>query len=142
MSSPVGRRFRHWHKTDERASELTEPPECCSQAAQRAVEAEVRQARHAGEEALTAERRRLVTEALTGIESYATAAVSLLDDQAAAALVRKVAERCADVVRTVACICPRVDVSTLSEGPGTRFVPGWDPRCGAHAHRGVEGDHA
>lgn len=120
--------LRHWHKPDERPSQLEMPPPCCVSAAKALTTVAVRD----GELALVAERRRIVTEALAGIGAYADAAVSLLDDDAAAQLVRKVAQRCADVVRAVGCICPQLDVSTLGEGPGTRFVPGRDPRCGVH----------
>jgi hypothetical protein len=122
----------HWHKVDDKPSAFVDPPPCCRrQAEQRLVENRQR-ANQERRDAVHAERRRVVKDALAATEQYAGALASVLvGDQAE--LATKVMSHVREAIRSVGCICPMLDVSTFGDPPGTRMTAGGDPDCGVHA---------
>lgn len=108
----------HWHG---RPSELRQPPECCAAAAKKARD-----------EAVHAERRRVVLSALKAIDAYWSAASSVLDmDSPGPKLATAVVDQCRRAIQAAGCICPMVDVTQLND-PYPRQVPGGDVNCGLH----------
>jgi hypothetical protein len=124
----------HWHKIDEEPSDYLPMPSCCAQAAIKAVEFKAKEALEAQDDAVHAERRRVVLETLERVERYWVAASSVLPADDATILASKVVAACVEHIRKAGCICPMLDVSTYNE-PG-RTMPGFDPRCGVHAKSG------
>ena len=117
----------HWHG---RPSELSQPPACCAAAAAVALRRQAETAERDREDAVHAERRRVVVGALAEIERYANALASVLPGDHAV-LATKILKHVVDAVRSVGCICPMVDVTQLND-PYPRQVPGGDARCGLH----------
>lgn len=111
----------HWHG---QPSKYQEPPACCQSVALMAVDRAIEDATHS-------ERRRVVTESLRELDSYRASVASVVEPDALK-LIDRVLGAVTGIVRGVGCICPMVDVSALGEMPGSRMVPGGDPRCGVH----------
>lgn len=121
------RDLMHWHG---RPSELRQPPECCAEAADKALSEQAEAASRKRADAVHAERRRVVLAALGEIERYANALASVLPgDQSV--LATKILNHVVEAVRSVGCICPMVDITQLND-PYPRQVPGGDARCGLH----------
>jgi hypothetical protein len=120
----------HWHG---RPSELRQPPECCAEAAKKALSEQRDEATRDRGQAVHAERRRVVLGALEAIDAYWRAASSVLDStQPGVKLAAAVVEQCRQAIQRTGCICPMVDVSALNEPPGSRLAPGGDVNCGLH----------
>lgn len=118
----------HWHGTP---SEFVEPPKCCTIHFERHLQKTVTDAVHD-------ERRRIILDAISAVTSYANAAASVLPD-ADATLVKKVTSHAVGALRTVGCICPRIDITTF--GGRQTTIPGRDHRCGIHDPRPSTKEH-
>ena len=119
----------HWHHGGTLPDRQAEPPKCCARKFDAVLAGADRDHSRRLDGAVHAERVRVVTEALAAIETYADAAASVLTAEFAS-VVETAAAKCAEAIRKVGCICPRIEISTF--GGSTRFVPGRDPRCGLH----------
>ncbi|MCG5460835.1 hypothetical protein MED01_004261 [Micromonospora sp. MED01] len=118
----------HWHG---QPSALAEPPACCQHVFSKAEDRAVREAVHDTEAHELDERRRFILAALANIEAYRDGMATVLTPEQME-LAARVSGHCADLVRKSACTCPDIEVSTLGEGEGARFVKGLDARCGLH----------
>lgn len=123
------RPWMHWHKTaPEVPSALLDLTpgvtlaQCCLDALYAAETKVADRARAVAEGQVREERRRLVRHAVAELDGFSQGFET----------VERVVELCRSTVRKVGCICPLIDVSTLGESPGSRFVPGRDPLCGVH----------
>lgn len=124
----------HWHRVGDEPSNCQLPPECCIHAFDAVADAVREDTAREREDAVHAERRRVVSKSLTEVERYADALASVLAGEQAE-LATKVITHVVEAIRSVGCICPMLDISTLSEAPGSPKIPGGDPRCGVHGSR-------
>lgn len=109
----------HWHGTP---SALAEPADCCTTAFERVAAADLDAAVHA-------ERRRIILEALSVVETYGANVATVLSGSEVELAV-KLTSHAADAIRKTGCICPDVEVHSF--GQGSQTIPGFDSRCGMH----------
>ncbi|MEV4416137.1 hypothetical protein [Catellatospora sp. NPDC049609] len=81
------------------------------------------------EDAVRAERRRIVLAALAGLDTYIDIVRSMYRVEYGDAMI-SAATKAAETIRKAGCICPVHTVAVV--GGGERQVPGRDPRCGLH----------
>jgi hypothetical protein len=111
--------LRHWHGTP---SELKEPEACCKAAFDQFHDRTL-------DEAVHAERVRVINSALDVIENYGVGIASVLTGEAAG-VAAKVTAHAIEAIGKSGCICPRIDTTTFGGLPS--WALGRDARCGMH----------
>ncbi len=122
----------HWHNPDGAPSMFILPPKCCGQQFDKVLDAAHRQADRESEDAVRAERRRIVAATVEALESYRRSIATVVSDPDQLALADKVAAYCAEVVRRAGCICEPVEMRVYGEAEPRRVSARADPLCGVH----------
>ena len=123
--------FRHWHKPGDDPSVSMVPPLCCASEFRRLLDTIEREHGRALDEAVQAERRRVILTAIDVLEKMgANVAVVLTGREKELAEI--MTKHAADAIRMSGCICPDIDISTIGQAAGTTFIKGRDARCGMH----------
>ncbi len=122
----------HWHNPDGAPSMFILPPKCCGQQFDKVLDAAHRQADRESDDAVRAERRRIVASTVEALESYRRSIATVVSDPGQLALADKVAAYCAEVVRRAGCICKPVEARVYGEAEPRQLSRWPDPLCGVH----------